>query len=54
MKGEIPITACQRERQRTAVHARDLKRIDAALDRLNVEALDALEYQACDENSDRR
>jgi predicted transcriptional regulator len=37
------------ERGRRAVHARDLGRINAAADRLNVEAAEVLEYQASDE-----
>ena len=35
-----------RRRNRRAQHARDLERINAAADRLNVEAADVLEYQA--------
>ncbi len=38
-----------RQRARAAVHARDLERINAAADRLNAEALDALDYQVSDE-----
>jgi metal-responsive CopG/Arc/MetJ family transcriptional regulator len=37
------------ERDRRAVHARDLERINAAADRLNLEAAEVLEYQAPDE-----
>jgi metal-responsive CopG/Arc/MetJ family transcriptional regulator len=37
------------ERSRRAAHARDLERIDAAADRLNAEAADALEYQALED-----
>ncbi len=37
------------QRARAVVQARDLERINAAADRLNAEALDALEYQASDE-----
>ena len=36
-------------RSRQAVHARDLERINAAADRLNVEAAQVLEYQAPEE-----
>ena len=39
----------QRQRARAAVQARDLERINAAAQRLNAEALDALEYQASGE-----
>lgn len=35
-----------RRRNRRAQQARDLERINAAADRLNVEAADVLEYQA--------
>jgi metal-responsive CopG/Arc/MetJ family transcriptional regulator len=38
-----------RERARRRTHARDLQRINAAADRLNSEAEEALEYQASDE-----
>ncbi|HUJ48014.1 MAG TPA: ribbon-helix-helix protein, CopG family [Rhizomicrobium sp.] len=38
-----------RQRARAAVNARDLERINAAADRLNAEALDALQYQAPDD-----
>ena len=38
-----------RERTRAAIHARDLSLINRAADRLNREAVDALEYQAIDE-----
>jgi metal-responsive CopG/Arc/MetJ family transcriptional regulator len=38
-----------RQRARAAVQARDLERINAAAQRLNAEALDALEYQASGE-----
>jgi metal-responsive CopG/Arc/MetJ family transcriptional regulator len=34
------------ERERAAVQARDLKRINHAADRLNAEAADVMEYQA--------
>ena len=37
------------QRAHATVQARDLERINAAADRLNTEALDALEYQAPDE-----
>jgi metal-responsive CopG/Arc/MetJ family transcriptional regulator len=37
-----------RERKRTALHARDLVRINRAAGRLNREAADVLEYQAFD------
>jgi hypothetical protein len=53
VKEETPITEYLREGQRAAVYGRDLERINAAADRLNREALDALEYQATEENSDR-
>ncbi|MFZ0285081.1 MAG: ribbon-helix-helix domain-containing protein [Terriglobales bacterium] len=39
-----------RERARAAVQARDLDRINAAAQRLNAEAADALQYQASDES----
>jgi metal-responsive CopG/Arc/MetJ family transcriptional regulator len=35
-----------RERARKKIHARDLERINAAADRLNAEAEDAITYQA--------
>ena len=35
-----------RERSRRKMQARDLKRINAAADRLNLEAAEVLEYQA--------
>ena len=35
-----------RERERAALHARDLQRINQAADELNAEALDVLRYQA--------
>ena len=35
-----------RERSRRKVHAHDLKRINAAAERLNLEAAEVLEYQA--------
>jgi len=38
-----------RERTRRAKHARDLQRINAAADRLNLEAAEVLEYQASEE-----
>ncbi len=38
-----------RERARAAVHARDLELINAAADRLNAEAADALDYQVPEE-----
>ncbi len=38
-----------RERARAAVQARDLERINAAAQRLNADASDALEYQASGE-----
>jgi metal-responsive CopG/Arc/MetJ family transcriptional regulator len=38
-----------RERARAAVQARDLERINAAAQRLNVEAADVMEYQASGE-----
>jgi metal-responsive CopG/Arc/MetJ family transcriptional regulator len=38
-----------RERARRKVHAQDLERINAAADRLNLEAADVLEYQAVEE-----
>ena len=38
-----------RERARAAINARDLERINASVDRLNAEALDALEYQSSEE-----
>ena len=38
-----------RERTRAAIHARDLSLINRAVDRLNREAADAIEYQAIDE-----
>ena len=37
-----------RQRARRLAHARDLERINAAADRLNREALDALEFQVSD------
>jgi metal-responsive CopG/Arc/MetJ family transcriptional regulator len=37
------------ERTRKQIHARDLERINAAADRLNTEAEDALGYQSLDE-----
>lgn len=38
-----------RERTRRKAHARDLERINAAADRLNLEAAEVLEYQAAEE-----
>jgi metal-responsive CopG/Arc/MetJ family transcriptional regulator len=38
-----------RNRQRAAVQARDLARINQAADRLNQEAADVLDYQALDD-----
>jgi len=38
-----------RQRTRAAMNARDLERINAAADRLNAEALDALQYQALED-----
>jgi metal-responsive CopG/Arc/MetJ family transcriptional regulator len=38
-----------RERARKKVYARDLERINAAADRLNLEAEDVLGYQALDD-----
>lgn len=38
-----------RQRARAALEERELQRINAAADRLNAEALDALEYQSPDE-----
>jgi len=38
-----------RERIRRKAHARDLERINAAADRLNLEAAEVLEYQAAEE-----
>ena len=38
-----------RERAKAAVQARDLKRINNAADRLNVEAAEVLDYQAAGE-----
>ena len=38
-----------RERSRRRMQARDLKRINAAADRLNLEAAGVLEYQAPEE-----
>jgi metal-responsive CopG/Arc/MetJ family transcriptional regulator len=38
-----------RERTRRAKHARDLERINAAADRLNLEAAEVLEYQTSEE-----
>jgi metal-responsive CopG/Arc/MetJ family transcriptional regulator len=38
-----------RERSRRKIHARDLDRLNAAADRLNVEAAEVLEYQASEE-----
>jgi metal-responsive CopG/Arc/MetJ family transcriptional regulator len=38
-----------RERAKAAVQARDLKRINNAADRLNVEAAEVLDYQASGE-----
>jgi metal-responsive CopG/Arc/MetJ family transcriptional regulator len=35
-----------RERARAALHARDLERLNRSADRLNLEAADALDYQA--------
>ena len=37
------------EHARAAINARDLERINRAADRLNAEALDALQYQAGEE-----
>jgi metal-responsive CopG/Arc/MetJ family transcriptional regulator len=37
-----------RERARRKTHARDLERINAAADRLNLEAADVLAYQAAE------
>lgn len=37
-----------RERARAAVAARDLKRINAAAERLNAESADVMEYQVLD------
>ncbi len=42
------------ERRRTATRARDLKLINAAADRLNAEAADAIEYQIPLEELDSR
>jgi len=41
-----------KERARAAIAARDLERINAAADELTAEALDALEYQAPDDDRD--
>jgi len=41
-----------KERARAAIRARDLERINAAADELTAEALDALEYQAPDDDRD--
>jgi len=38
-----------RERARRRIHARDLERLNAAAERLNAEAEDALSYQALDD-----
>jgi metal-responsive CopG/Arc/MetJ family transcriptional regulator len=38
-----------RERSRRKTHARDLQRINAAADRLNLEAAEVLGYQASEE-----
>ncbi|MFY9527853.1 MAG: ribbon-helix-helix protein, CopG family [Candidatus Acidiferrales bacterium] len=38
-----------RERRRRKAHARDLERINAAADRLNLEAAEVLEYQASED-----
>jgi metal-responsive CopG/Arc/MetJ family transcriptional regulator len=38
-----------RERTRRAKHARDLERLNAAADRLNLEAAEVLEYQTSEE-----
>jgi metal-responsive CopG/Arc/MetJ family transcriptional regulator len=35
-----------RDRARTALHTRDLARLNAAADRLNLEASDVLDYQS--------
>ena len=37
------------EREKAALHARDLERINRAADRLNAEAAEVLNYQASDE-----
>jgi metal-responsive CopG/Arc/MetJ family transcriptional regulator len=39
-----------RDRARTALHARDLARINRAADGLNLEASDVLDYQASSES----
>ena len=41
-----------RDRARTALHARDLARINTAADSLNLEASDVLDYQASRESRD--
>jgi metal-responsive CopG/Arc/MetJ family transcriptional regulator len=38
-----------RERSRRKTHARDLERINAAADRLNLEAAEVLDYQAAED-----
>lgn len=38
-----------RQRARRATHARDLERINAAADRLNLEAAEVLQYQTSEE-----
>jgi len=38
-----------RERAKAALQARDLERINNAADRLNLEAAEVLDYQACGE-----
>jgi metal-responsive CopG/Arc/MetJ family transcriptional regulator len=38
-----------RDRARRKTHARDLERINAAADRLNLEAAEVLDYQAAEE-----
>jgi metal-responsive CopG/Arc/MetJ family transcriptional regulator len=38
-----------REREKAALHARDLERINRAADRLNLEASEVLSYQTSDE-----
>jgi hypothetical protein len=43
-----------KDKTRAAVQARDLRRINAALDSLNSEAADVLEYQASEEPRQRK
>jgi hypothetical protein len=52
MKEKTAITISEYQRDRAALHARDLARINRVGDNLNLEAADVLDYQSSGESRD--